>query len=105
MSYIGFITRLVARPGKRDELIALNREMCAVSQREPGTLVYVMSQNADDPDELWYFDVYADQAAFETHCSGDVYQRMMTSIGDLAGDISATRLTPFAAKQLLEVDG
>jgi quinol monooxygenase YgiN len=97
MARIGFITKIVAKPGKRDALKQLNEGMCAESRREPGTLVYVMSQSTQNPDEFWYFDVYADSAAFDEHCASAVYQDMLAKIGDLAAEIQATPLAPFAA--------
>lgn len=100
MPRIAFITKSVAKPGQREALKQLNEGMCAESRKEAGTLVYVMSQSAQNLDEFWYFDVYADQPAFETHCASAVYQEMISKIGSLAGEIQATPLAPFAAVDL-----
>ncbi|MBM4384946.1 MAG: antibiotic biosynthesis monooxygenase [Deltaproteobacteria bacterium] len=97
MSRIAFVTRIVAKPGKREELRALNESVCAQSRKEPGTLVYVMSQASETADEFWYFDVYADKAAFDTHCASDAYKHMLAKLGPLVAEVKATPLSPFAA--------
>ena len=97
MTRIAFVTRIVAKHGKRDELRALNESVCAESRKEPGTLVYVMSQSAENPDEFWYFDVYADKAAFDAHCASGAYKNMLANVGALAEEVRATPLAPFAA--------
>lgn len=97
MPRLAFVTKIVAKPGQRDALKRLNEGMCAESRKEPGTLVYVMSQSAKNPDEFWYFDVYADQTAFDTHCASAVYHDMISKLGGLAAEIQGTPLNPFAA--------
>ncbi len=97
MPRIAFVTRILAKPGQRAALKALNETVCAESRKEPGTLVYVMSESAENPDELWYFDVYADQAAFERHCASDAYRNMLAKLGPLVAEVKATPLAPFAA--------
>ena len=97
MNRIAFITRILAKPGKRDELRALNESVCAESRNEPGTLVYVMSQSTENLDEFWYFDVYADKAAFDAHCASDAYKSMLANLGALVAEVRATPLAPFAA--------
>ena len=69
MSRPAYITKIVAKPGQREALKKLNESVCIESKKEPGTLVYVMSQSSENPDEFWYFDCYADQKAFELHCA------------------------------------
>ena len=100
MALVSFITKVRAKPGKSAALEALNREMCAVSEGEPGTLVYYMSRASEDANEFWYFDVYADEAAFEVHCASETYKKMIAEIGDYAEEMEATRLDPFVAKGL-----
>jgi quinol monooxygenase YgiN len=100
MALVSFITKIKAKPGKGAALEALNREMCGVSEGEPGTLVYCMSRSSEDVEEFWYFDVYADQAAFELHCASPTYKKMIAEIGDYAEEMEATRLEPFVAKGL-----
>jgi quinol monooxygenase YgiN len=97
MPRLAFVTKIVAKPGQREALKRLNEGMCAQSRSEPGTLVYVMSQARENPDEFWYFDVYADQAAFDEHCASAVYRDMIAKLGGLAAEIEGHPLAPFAA--------
>ena len=106
MSRPAFITKIVAKPGKREELKKLNESVCVESKQEPGTLVYVMSQSSENPDEFWYFDCYADQKAFEVHCASAPFKHMTASLGDIVahsgGDIDGwllnERNTPVIAR-------
>ena len=97
MSRPAFITKIVAKPGKREELKKLNESVCVESKQEPGTLVYVMSQSSENPDEFWYFDCYADQQAFELHCASAPFKHMSASLADIVADVKVTTLSPFAA--------
>lgn len=97
MSRPAFITKIVARPGQREALKQLNESVCIESKKEPGTLVYVMSQSSENPDEFWYFDCYADQKAFELHCASAPFKHMSASLADIVAEVQVTPLTPFAA--------
>ena len=90
MSRPAYITKIIAKPGKRDELKKLNESVCIESKKEPGTLVYVMSQSSENPDEFWYFDCYADQQAFELHCASAPFKHMSASLAGIVTFTSAT---------------
>lgn len=62
------VARLRAAPGKGDALAAfLAEQSAAVLAAEPGCLVYRPHRAAHDPDLFFYYEVYADQAAFDLH--------------------------------------
>lgn len=97
MSRPAFITKIVAKPGCREALKKLNESVCAESKKEPGTLVYVMSQSSENPDEFWYFDCYADQKAFELHCASAPFKHMTASLEGIVAEVQVTPLSPFAS--------
>lgn len=97
MSRPAWITKIVAKPGQREALKKLNESVCAESRKEPGTLVYVMSQSSENPDEFWYFDVYADQQAFDIHCASAPFKHMSSSLAGIVAEVKVTPLSPFAA--------
>lgn len=100
MSHVAYITRVRARPGKRAALIELNLEMQRQTAGENGVLAYNFHTAKDNPDEFWYYDLYASPDAFEKHCATPAYQQMMARIGELAdiSDIMAIELEPFAVQ-------
>ena len=62
------IAKLKVKPGSEATFEAAGKEMIAtVRASEPGTLVYVLHKNVKDPTEFTYYEVYQDQAAFDSH--------------------------------------
>ena len=79
---------MVAKPGKRDELKAAFEGMFAQVQTEPGTVLYTLVEG-DDPDTLYMWEQYADQAAMDTHMASDALAQLYPKIGDLLANGSA----------------
>src|SRR5215203_1815745 len=79
---------MVAKPGKRDELKAAFAEMFAQVQSEPGTLLYTLVE-ADEPDTLYFWEQYSDQAAMDAHMSGPALTELHGKLGDLLANGSA----------------
>ena len=62
------IARFKMQPGKEDEALAAVKKMATeVEANEPGALAYVMHRGQVDPLEIYVYEVYADQAAFDAH--------------------------------------
>ena len=90
-----FLTRLKAKPGKREALMALNLTMQNATAEEEGVPVYVFHTAADNPDEFYYYDLYETEAAYHAHCSTDAFRNMLSSLGDVAEVTEMTKLIPF----------
>ena len=90
-----------AHPGRRGELLELLRELVdAAATEEPGTLVYVMHEAADDPDTVVSYELFADEAALEAHKASPVVTAVMPRLGPLVAEGSFRRLTPALATGL-----
>ena len=77
MSGKSFIAQLRAKPGRREELIALQGEMKSLAfEHEPGVVVYELFQSEDDPDLFQVVATFKDDAAFDTHMSIDFHDRL-----------------------------
>ena len=100
-----FITRLRAKPGKRDALIALNRTMQDATATEEGVPVYVFHTTADDPDVFLYYDLYASEEAYAAHCATEAFATMVAALGDLAEVTEVTKLNPFGPIKSKPVNG
>jgi quinol monooxygenase YgiN len=90
-----FITHLRAKPGKREELMAVNRRMQAVTAGEEGVPIYVFHTAADSPDDFWYYDYYESQEAYDAHCASPEFQAAMGRVGALADIVEVVKLEPF----------
>jgi quinol monooxygenase YgiN len=68
MGNLAVVATLRAAPGKADALAALLTEQCAVIRRtEPGCLLYRVHRSTKDPDAFLFYEIYADDAAFDAH--------------------------------------
>ena len=56
----GLIGRIVAHPGRRDELAAI---LAPGAGGMPGCLSYVVAEDPQNTDALWITEVWTDQAA------------------------------------------
>ena len=84
-----------AHPGRRAELLELLRELvAAAASDEPGTLVYVMHEAADDPDTVVSYELFADEAALEAHKASPAVAGVMPRLQPLVAEGSFRRLTP-----------
>jgi quinol monooxygenase YgiN len=90
-----FLTRLKAKPDKRDALIALNLTMQEATAAEEGVPVYVFHTAVDNPDEFYYYDLYETEEAYTAHCSTEAFRTMLSSLGELAEITEMTKLIPF----------
>ena len=56
------------QPGKESEALgALKNIVAAVEANEPGALAHVMHRGQVDPLEIYFYEVYADRAAYDAH--------------------------------------
>ena len=56
-----------AKPGNETEVREILEALGAKSRREPGALAYTTHVDPDDPRELFIYEKYRDEAAFEAH--------------------------------------
>lgn len=62
----GLIGKLIAHPGKRDDLIAVLMEG---SQDMPGCLSYVVAKDSTNPDAVWVTEVWDSQSSHQASLS------------------------------------
>lgn len=102
MSKISIIAKITAQDGKRDELIAaFGRMLDHVQAAEPGTEVYMLHTDDKDANVCWFYELYTDGGAAQSHGASD----MMKSVGKdlaplLAGRPELHFVTPVGGKGL-----
>ena len=89
MSAKSFIAKLVVKPDRRDEFIALQTELKGlVFQHEPDAQVYELLQSDEDPNTFYCVATFKDDAAFDHHMGIDFHDRLVPPIIDcLASDM------------------
>jgi quinol monooxygenase YgiN len=83
MSQIAYVVKLTAAEGKRDEALATLGRLVDATADEPGTLQYVLHTDKAEPDVIWFYELYADQPAFQTHIGSATMADVMGSLGGL----------------------
>jgi (4S)-4-hydroxy-5-phosphonooxypentane-2,3-dione isomerase len=76
MPKVALLSRVKAKQGKGEELIAAFRPVFELVEDEPGTLLYVLHRSSDDPDLFWVCELYADDDAFAAHRTSDAMCRL-----------------------------
>jgi (4S)-4-hydroxy-5-phosphonooxypentane-2,3-dione isomerase len=77
----GGMVKLVARAGRKQELLDFLRWDAEVATaQEPGTLRFDVWERDDEPDAVYLYEAYVDQAAFEAHKANAPFQRFVDEI-------------------------
>ncbi|MET9552639.1 antibiotic biosynthesis monooxygenase [Streptomyces sp. NPDC006645] len=67
----GTVLKMRAKPGKGKALFELTRDLHHTGDPD-GPVDWVLASDDNDPDTLWAFEFYRDQASFERHFSDTV---------------------------------
>jgi quinol monooxygenase YgiN len=83
----GLHGRLLAQPGKGDELEAILLEAAEALDAEDDCLLYVVSRQPDDPEAVWVTEAWtsreAHRASLEDEATRALIQRAMPLIAEL----------------------
>ena len=71
-----FTVRLTFRPEDRDTVAGMLRELTLASRAEPGCLTYNTHTFRTDPDIVFIYEQYKDDASAEAHRETPHYQQL-----------------------------
>lgn len=83
MAPVVIFTRLRARPGRRDEVLAAFDALHDAVSAEPGTAVFAMHVASDEPDVVLFYEVYADDDALAAHRESEAVRRVVPQLQSL----------------------
>lgn len=99
MSKIAVLAKLTAIEGKRDEVVKILSDQVAAVSGEAGTQIYALHIDPKDQTSIWFYELYADQAAFEFHGSTPAMAALGPKLkGLMGGRPELTILTPVVGK-------
>lgn len=100
MAKTALIAKITAADGRRDDLVAELRTMFDQVESEPGTELYILHEDASDPNVVWFYELYTDGDALTAHSTSEAMQGLMATLsGELSGaPAELTLLTPIGAK-------
>jgi quinol monooxygenase YgiN len=99
MADIAVIAKITAQEGMRTELAGALQGALDAAENEPGTLYYLLLEDAVAADVLWMYEMYTDQAALDSHMGSDAFKALGPAIKPfLAGRPELTFLKPIGGK-------
>ena len=112
MSKVVVLAKVRSAAGKRAELAKEFGAALAEVQNEPGTLTYVLHEDAKDEDLLWFYEVYTTADDLKAHSSSDTMKAAGAALGGLVagppelfvGEHLVTADDPAAAVRALRRD-
>lgn len=79
-------TRLVATPGRGDELLAILDDLAVATRAEPGNEVFVVHAARDEPDVVLGYEVFVDDDALTTHRATDAVRVAQERLPDVLAE-------------------
>jgi quinol monooxygenase YgiN len=90
----GTVLKFQAKPGKGDRLFELTNQLHFTGDPD-GPTDWVLCRADDDPDTLWAFEFYKDDASFERHFSNPEIDKNHEEVIDLlAGPPTRVNVRP-----------
>ena len=100
-NYYGFIGTFIAKPGKRDELLAILLKAADVLQTNNECLLYVMGTSDTEPDALWSNEIWTSKAAHDASLEPEDVKAVISQAMPLIASMgSKTELTIVGGKGL-----
>src|SRR4051794_23296279 len=62
-------------PTRRQQTLAIFREILVLDEQEPGTLIHAFHTDHDDPGRLWVYELWQSMEALEEHRRNQVAVR------------------------------
>ena len=101
MPMVALLSRVKAKEGQGEALIAAFRPVFDLVADEPGTLLYVLHRSADDPDLFWVNELYADGGAFAAHRDSAALAAATPALAQVIAEAEVTIGEPVSAKGVL----
>jgi quinol monooxygenase YgiN len=84
MVTVGIVLRVVAKPGKEEEVAAFLKGALPLAQAEPATTVWFALRFG--PREFGIFDAFPDAAGRQAHLSGPIAAALMAKASELLSE-------------------
>ena len=89
---------ILTKPGNCDEIRALCIEHSARSREEPGCIVHDVHSNCEQPDRLFFYEQWQDEASVAAHFRVPESRKFVAQVTELAGYRPAIQI--FSAEQV-----
>ena len=87
------VAEVRAKPGKKIELRAATLPLVALVRSDPKNLVYFLQENRESPGHFMFYEVFANQADFESHNAMPYVKDWFAKLPELAdGGVKVMRM-------------
>jgi len=86
MSKTSMIAKMKAQPGQRDAIVAALTDAMAATESEEGTLIFAINLDKADPDTVWMYELYTDDAALGVHGGSESTAALFGAVGGLLAE-------------------
>jgi len=83
MSPTAVLATLVSPEGRRDDVLAALQALSAAAQNEPGTGLFMVTEQRESPGTFTVLERYEDDAAVRAHRSSPAMEAFRTALQDL----------------------
>ena len=94
MSKFTMIGKLIAQPGKRDELVSLLLDAAQSLENIDGCHSYIINESLDDPDTIWISELWRDADAHANSLKNEQVLAVIQRARPLIAGIEPIRLRP-----------
>ena len=99
MTKLAGIAKLTFVPGGRDRFISAIDVMFEAVASEPLTEIYAMHLDAEDPDVIWFYEMYTDERGIAAHRQTEAMKGFLAELDTmLSKPFELTRVLPIRAK-------
>lgn len=96
MGTTSMIVKMKGQPGARDQILAALVAAKPAAEAEEGTEVYSFHLDKADPDTLWVFELYADDAALGVHGGSEAVATLFAEVGPLLAEPPLLAMAEYA---------
>ena len=82
MGKVSIVATITVKDGRGDDVIAAFAKGAELLHTEPGTEMYALHRNQNDPITFYVVELYTDQAAVDAHMAGEVMKALGGGLGD-----------------------
>jgi quinol monooxygenase YgiN len=82
---VAVVAKLLVQPGKLDEAVAVLGRLIDAANGEAGTEMYVLHTAKDDPEAVWFYELYTDDEALGAHSTSPAMSAVFGDLGPLLG--------------------
>jgi quinol monooxygenase YgiN len=89
-SYYGFIGKFIAKPGKRDELLANLLDAAEAMKGNAGCLLFVLGKSDTEPGAVWSNEIWTNKEAHDASLEPDEVKRQIAKSMPLIESMGGT---------------